>query len=60
MPVTVTLNDPTAFPATDNVAVPVPPDDRVTVLGASEAVSLVEETVVESKTDPENLLRLFS
>ena len=60
MPVTVTLNDPTAFPDTDNVAVPVPPDDRVTVLGASEAVSLVEETVVESETDPENLLRLFS
>ena len=60
VPVTVTLNDPTAFPVTDSVAVPVPPEERVTVLGASEAVTLVEGTVVESETDPENLLRLFN
>jgi len=60
VPVTVTVNDPTALPVTDNVAVPVPPEERVTVFGASEAVTLVEEVVVESETDPENLLRLFN
>ena len=54
------MNDPTALPVTDNVAVPVPPEERVTVFGASEAVTLVEEAVVESETDPENLLRLFN
>src|SRR2546425_9298578 len=60
VPVTVTVNDPTALPATDNVAVPVPPEERATAFGASEAVTLVEEVVVESETDPENLLRLFN
>jgi hypothetical protein len=58
--VTVTVNDPTALPLTDNVAVPVPPDVRVTVFGAREAVTPVEETVVASETDPENVLRLFN
>src|SRR2546425_2931164 len=60
VPVIVTVNDPTALPATDNVAVPVPPDERVTVFGASEAVTSDDDVVVESETDPENLLRLFS
>src|SRR5438445_5309676 len=60
VPVTVTVNDPTALPVTDNVAVPVPPEERVTVFGASEAVTLVEEVVVASEIDPENLLRLFN
>jgi len=45
---------------TDNVAVPVPPEVRVTVFGAREAVIPVEETVVASETDPENVLRLFN
>jgi hypothetical protein len=60
VPVTVTVNDPTALPATDNVDVPVPPEVRVTVLGASDATMAVEETDVESETVPENLLRLFN
>jgi hypothetical protein len=60
VPVTVTVNDPTASPVTDNVAVPVPPEERVTVFGAREAVTPVEEIVVASEIDPENLLRLFS
>lgn len=58
--VTVTVKDPTALPFTDKVAVPVPPEESVTVFGAREAVTTVEETVVASETDPENVLRLFN
>ncbi len=60
VPVTVTVNDPTEFPVTDNVAVPVPPEERVSVLGAKDAVTPVDETDDDSETVPENLLRLFS
>ena len=60
MPVTVTVNDPTPLPETDNVADPVPPEERVTLFGESETVTPGEETVVESDTVPVNELRLLS
>src|SRR2546425_10466355 len=59
VPVTVTVNDPTALPVTDNVAVPVPPEERVTGFGASEVVTLVEAVVVDSEADQEHVLTLL-
>src|SRR2546426_11518321 len=60
VPVTVTVNDPTASPVTDNVAVPVPPEERVTVFGAREDVTTVADIVVAREIDPHDLLRLFN